>query len=444
MHLSVLRLTLAACLMWVAAALPARAVTLLRDSEIEYALAELARPILNAAGLPASQTKILVIEDSSLNAFVVDGQVIFLNSGLLLKLESAAQVQAVIAHEAAHIANGHLARRVQNVRNARTASGLGMALAGIAAASGSPEVAGGLAMGVGSSSRRVLFGHTRTEESSADQSSLRYMIRAGVDPAAAREVLEIFRGQEALSVGRQDPYVRTHPLSRDRIRAVGGLVAANPGNPGDSTSADYWFARAQGKLSAFIQNPSWTLRRTRGQTDQISLMRQAVAYHRTPRPTEAARAINSLVSQRPNDPFVHELKGQILLENRQAAAAAQAYARAVQLAPHDALILGGYGRALLAMDTRDSNARALQVLEQARARDWRAPNLLRDLGLAYARAGRPGEASLVTAERYALRGRLNDALVHARRAEGLLPRGSAAWQRAQDVIFAAEQHANRR
>ena len=121
MHLSVLRLTLAACLMWVAAALPARAVTLLRDSEIEYALAELARPILNAAGLPASRTKILVIEDSSLNAFVVDGQVIFLNSGLLLKLESAAQVQAVIAHEAAHIANGHLARRVQNVRNARTA-----------------------------------------------------------------------------------------------------------------------------------------------------------------------------------------------------------------------------------------------------------------------------------------------------------------------------------
>ncbi len=444
MHLSVLRFTLVACLIWIGAALPALAVTLLRDSEIEHALGELARPVLNAAGLSPGQVRIIVIEDRALNAFVIDGSAIFLHSGLILRLETAAQLQAVIAHEAAHIANGHLSRRLINARNARTAAGLGMALAAAVAASGSPEAAGPVAMGMAGSAQRVFFGHTRAEESAADQSSIRYLLRAGVDPRAAAEVLEIFRGQEALSVGRQDPYVRTHPLTRDRIRAVEGLAAANPGQTSPSAEAEAWFARAQGKLSAFIQNPQWTLRQTRGQTDPVSLMRQAVAHHRIPRPAEAAQAINALVRARPNDPWVHELMGQILLENRQAGPAVDAYGRAVRLAPRDPLILMGYGRALLAMDTADGNARALRALEEARARDFRSPHLLRDLGLAYARAGRNGEASLAVAERYALIGRLGDAELHARRAVGLLPEGSAAWQRAQDVLFAAERLTDRR
>lgn len=443
MHVSV-RLMMMAALVWVAAALPARAITLLRDSEIEYALGELASPILRAAGLSPGNVRIIVIQDRSLNAFVIDSRAIYLHSGLLLKLESAAQVQAIIAHEAAHIANGHLARRMINARNARTAMGLGLALgAAVAAGSGETGAAAAVSMGAQSSAQRVFFGHTRAEEAAADQSAIRYMVRAGVNPRASVEVLQIFRGQEALSVGRQDPYVRSHPLTRDRLRAVEGLAAANPLDVKNET-ADYWFARAQGKLSAFIQNPSWTLRRTRGKSDQISLMRQAVAHHRIPNPKEAATYINALVAARPNDPFVHELKGQILLESRQAAAAAQAYARAVQLAPNDALILAGHGRALLAQDTSRSNAEALRVLQRARDRDFRSPIMLRDLGLAYARAGRPGEASLAVAERYALRGRLRDAAVHARRAAGQLPAGSASWQRAQDVLFAAERAAARR
>ena len=443
MHLAAIRaairLLALAALVTFAIASPARAVTLIRDSEIETALGELARPILNAAGLSPGQVRILVIHDSSMNAFVVDGRAIYLHSGMILRLESAAQLQAVIAHEAAHIANGHIARRMTNMRSANTAAGLGMVLAGIAgAASGDGRAAAAVAAGTAGAAQRRFLSHTRAEEASADQASIRYMLRAGVDPKAAVEVLELFVGQELLSVSRQDLYVRTHPLTRDRVRALQALAAANPGTGAEDPATAFWFARAQGKLSAFTQAPAWTLRRTRGNTDPISLMRRAVAYHRTPNPSEAARAINALVAARPNDPFVHELMGQILLENRQAASAVNAYGRAVRLAPNDPLILGGYGRALLALDTADGNARALRALEQARARDFRTPRVLRDLGLAYARAGRNGEASLAVAERYALMGRFEDAALHATRAAGLLPRGSAPWQRAQDVLSAAE------
>jgi predicted Zn-dependent protease len=425
-----------AALLAFSAAQPARALTLIRDAEIEHALGELARPLLVAAGLNPREVRVLLIEDSRPNAFVMDGAHIFIHTGLMLRTERAAQLQAVIAHEAAHIANGHIARRAANLRSARTAAAFGMLLATAAAAAGSAEAAGGIAMGSAGSAFRGFLAHTRAEEAAADQSGFRYMLRAGVDPRGAVEVLEFFRGQEALSAERQDPYARSHPLSRDRLRALEGLIAANPVALADPQAADYWFARAHGKLSAFTRAPAWTLRRASADGSSIGLMRQAVAYHRQPDAARARAAMERLLAARPNDPFVHELHGQILLESRDVAGAVRAYGRAAELAPGEPLILAGLGRALVALDTPEATRRAVDVLERARARDAREPGVLRTLAVAYARQGQPGLASLATAERYALSGRLGDARVHAERASGLLPEGSAPWQRARDVVRA--------
>ena len=106
-------------------AAPARAITLLRDPDIEHAMRELAAPVLRAAGLSPERVDILIIDAPSLNAFVVDADSIFLHSGLIQRMETPAMLQSVIAHEAAHIANGHLMRRPIHMRNARTAAALG-------------------------------------------------------------------------------------------------------------------------------------------------------------------------------------------------------------------------------------------------------------------------------------------------------------------------------
>ncbi|SFQ94688.1 M48 family metalloprotease [Poseidonocella sedimentorum] len=418
-------------------ALPARA-GLIRDPDIEHSLARLAAPILTAAGLSPARVRILVINDSKLNAFVADSAHIFIHSGLILKAESADQLQAVIAHEAAHIANSHIARRMANARNARNVSLLGLMLSAAAAVAGEGQLAGGLAAGTASSAQRVFFAHTRAEEAAADQSGARYLAAAGVDPHAAVEILDIFRGQEALSVSRQDPYNRTHPLTNDRYRAMQAYAAGYKPKTGGDPTAAYWFARAQGKLSAFIRAPDWTLRRLDASaTPDIKLMREAIAYHRKPDAARATKTIAAAVAQRPDDAFLRELQGQILLESRRPAEAVAAYARAVDMRPSDPLILGAYGRALLALDNADGNVRALRVLEKARARDAASPSILRDLGQAYARAGRPAMASLAVAERYALLGRFDDAAIHARRAAGQLPNGSPARIRADDILRAA-------
>ena len=436
------RASIPAIILWLLAQ-SAAAQGLLRDADIEYGLKQLAAPILNAAGLGPSRVKLLVINDSSLNAFVVSNDAILIHYGLINRVDSAEMLQGVIAHEAAHIANGHITRRMNNLASTRTAAGFGVALAAVAAAAGgSGKAASGILLGTQSSAQRRFFMHTRAEEASADQSGVRYMSAAGVDPTGMSDVMKLFSGQELLSETRQDPYLRSHPLSRDRMRALEGYTAAygktRPGNP----DAAYWFARVKGKLSAYTRSPKWTLRRLEdSRYKDVRFLREAIAEHRQSRTKQALKAIDAAIALRPDDPFLHDQRGQILLETRNFTAAVNAYGRAVQLAPNDPLVLSGYGRALL---INDDVKRALQVLEKARTIDFRDGSMLRDLSVAYAKSGQQGMAAVVTAERYALAGRMEDAGIHAKRAAGLLSEGSGPWQRAQDVLIASERAAKRR
>ncbi|WP_170330891.1 M48 family metalloprotease [Ruegeria arenilitoris] len=423
--------------MWMATAVQSYAQSLIRDPDIEHGLRELAFPILRAAGLNTNRVQVLVVNDSTFNAFVIDYNTIYVNYGLILAVDSPEMLQAVIAHEAAHIANGHLARRAENLRAAQRNAQLGLALALVAAAAGGGEAAAGIAAGTSSSALRSFLGHTRAEESSADRSAASYLRWAEISPIGMVELHRKFAGQELLSTINQDPYMRSHPTSRERLRAAEAFLEEFSDRAKSNPNADYWFARVKGKLSAFLRSPGWTLRRSKEETAQdIRLMREAAAHHQNRNLASARAAINGALKVRPDDPFYYELKGQILLENRRVKEAVDAYGKAVELAPNDPLILAGYGRALLS-DGQTKNA--LQALEKARARDYRNARLMQDLGSAYSKVGNNGMASTVTAERYALQGRLADAGIHAKRAVGQLPVGSPGWQRAQDVLIASER-----
>ncbi len=422
---------------WLTAATQSHGQSLIRDPDIEHGLRELAFPVLRAAGLNTNRVQILVVNDNTFNAFVIDYNAIYLNYGLILTVESPEMLQAVIAHEAAHIANGHLARRAENLKAARRNAGLGTALALLAAAAGGGEAAIGIAAGTQGAAIRSFLGHTRAEEASADRSAASYLRWAQISPSGMVKLHRKFAGQELLSVANQDPYMRSHPTSRERLRAAEAFLDEFGDKAAPNANADYWFARVKGKLSAFLRSPSWTLRRAKEETAQdIRLMREASAHHQNRDLDRARRAIDEALALRPNDPYYYDLKGQILLENRQIGAAVEAYGNAVEMAPNDALILAGYGRALLA---QGQTKQALSVLEKARARDYRNARLLQDLGVAYAQVGNDGMASTVTAERYALQGRLKDAGIHAKRAVARLPEGSPGWQRAQDVLIASER-----
>ncbi|MEL6121747.1 MAG: M48 family metalloprotease, partial [Pseudomonadota bacterium] len=86
---------------------PARALSLLRDADLEHALRLVVASLLKVAGLRAKRLEILIVDDRSLNAFAVDRHHIFLHSGLIVKMNTSEMFQSVIAHEAAYVTNGH-------------------------------------------------------------------------------------------------------------------------------------------------------------------------------------------------------------------------------------------------------------------------------------------------------------------------------------------------
>ena len=412
------------------------AAGLIRDAEIERTLKGMAGPIFEAAGYPPNGIDLYIINDRSLNAFVANGNNMFLHTGLLQTLETPEELLAVIAHETGHIAGGHQARRQINIRNARGPALLGV-LVGIAAG-----VAGGGGAGTaviaGSQSaiQRTLLRYNRGEESAADQAALDYLARARVDPIGLLKLLGRFRGQEVFNLGNVDPFVQTHPLSAERMQLVERRVAeaAEREFPADP-ERDYWHGRMRAKLIGFLDSPERVLDRLEGEaeTEEV-LYSKAVALYRLPAMSEAIAATDRLIALRPNDPFYIELKGQILFETGNADQAVPLYRQAVRLAPGEPLLEAGLGRALLSLNRPEADAEALEVLQNARRRDLGDAAALRALATAYSRAGDQGMAALATAERYALTGRIKDALLHARRAAAALPEGSPGWLRAQDIL----------
>ena len=429
---------LAVLLLWCLVSLPASAQGLIRDAEIEASLRQIAKPLLKQAGMPSGGVKFFIVNSNKMNAFVLNGRNIFINYGLIQRLKTPEQLQAVIAHEIAHISGGHFAQRVGSLRNAQNNAVLGLILGLAVAAAGEPGAAAGIISGTGSAAQRGFFAHTRSQEEESDRIGLRIMMNAGINPNAMVEVLEIFEGQDLLTAKRRDPYAQTHPLMAERLATVRAIASANQDRAYKvSPTTTYYYNRMRAKFAGFIGNPSATLRRI-GKSDnsETAVYARAIAYHKLPNRKKAAQEIAKLLKIRPDDPFYNELNGQFQLENGNPQAAIASYQRAIALAPREPQILAGLGRAQLA---GGQSKAALGTLQKAYARDSKDSRMLRDLATAYAKTGQPGLASLVTAERFALQGNFGVARTHANRALSLLPNGSVGANKARDILVVAER-----
>src|SRR5690242_21600082 len=115
----------------------AQGLPLIRDAESEQLLRDYTRPILRAAGLEKQNIQMVIINESSFNAFVADGRRIFVNSGAIMQSETPNQIIGVLAHETGHLAGGHLSKIREQLANAQTQLIIAMLLGAGAIAAGS-------------------------------------------------------------------------------------------------------------------------------------------------------------------------------------------------------------------------------------------------------------------------------------------------------------------
>ncbi len=100
----------------------------IRDAEVEQLLRDYSTPILRAAGLGQRNIRVVIINDRSFNAFVVDAKRIFVNAGALMDAQTPNQIIGVLSHETGHISGGHLAKLRAELATAQTAAIITMLL----------------------------------------------------------------------------------------------------------------------------------------------------------------------------------------------------------------------------------------------------------------------------------------------------------------------------
>lgn len=411
--------------------------TIIRDAEVEGIIHAYATPLFEAAGLEPDSVRIRLIQDSSLNAFVAGGRNMYIHTGLLLQSKGPNAVIGVMAHETGHIEGGHLSRTRAAMEDASMMQLIGTLLGAVAAVgTGRADLGQAVILGSQSTGQRAFLKYSRTQESAADQAAIRLMEENERSVAGLEGFLSQLGDQEILNPRLQDPYAQTHPLSRERIKTLQAHIKKSPYSDKEPSETEKMaHAIMVAKLYAFIEPFKNTMRKY-PQTDQSYPARYArvIAHYRRPDLKTALPLLNELIAEMPQNPYLLELKGQMLFEHARPREALVAYRQALELLPDEPLLATELARVELEigdpqlLDSAIEHFHLVHRLKGANAFTWR------QLGIAYGRKGDIAMSSLALAESELRTGQLANAKFHAGRAESMLKAGTSAHLQAQDII----------
>ncbi len=409
--------------------------SVIRDVEIENTLKEYGAPIWQAAGINPDSVHVIIINDPTLNAFVAGGQNIFFHTGLLQAADTPEQLIGIIAHETGHISGGHLVRGNSAMKEASAEAILSMVLGTAAAVlSGDPGAGAAVITGGQSIAQRSILSFSRAQESSADAAGMRFLDGAKLTSKGLKEFLEKLSGQELLPVDRQVEYLRTHPLTQDRIDAVRYHVQESPYSENKASKHIYdLHDRMRAKLLGYLKPESALLRYAEKDGRLSARYARAIAYYRKGDVDKAEKAMLGLIKEEPNNPYFYELLGQIYFENARVDDAIGAYKKAVELKPEAGLMEASYGHALLEGQNNRNLDEAIEHLNESLRTEPRESSTWRFLATAWGRKNDEGMVAYCLAEEALSKGDVGSAKKWAERALKLLPKRSTYVIRAMDI-----------
>ena len=421
---------------------PVAAQSILRDAETEALLDDMARPLVDAAGLQPGNVEIVLINDPSINAFVAGGQAVYIHTGLIDAADTANEVQGVIAHELGHITGGHVIRHSEGAGAATSISLLSLLLGVGAALAGAGDAAMGMIMAGQQAAMGKYLAFSRVQESSADAAGVEYLSKAGISGRGSLAFFGKLQNQEFRYGYSQDDEVafgRTHPLSGDRIARLREDYQRDPAwdAPGDP-AIQARFERIKAKLFGYQETPERTLQAfPETMTGIPARYARAYAWHKDAQIDKALAEAEALLAQAPDDPYFLELKGQVLLESGKPDEALEPLRRATDLTRNQPLIASMFGHALIATEDKAHYDEAERVLRAAVGRDRLNPFAWYQLGMVYAAQGDMPRARLASAEQQVMNRQYAMAIRSAQAAEAGLPHGTPDWIRSQDIAMEA-------
>jgi predicted Zn-dependent protease len=413
-------------------------LNIVRDTEIEEILHHEMDPVFAAANMDPKRVQLYVVADNdTVNAETGSGYNMIVFSGLLLKTKTPNELIGVLAHETGHMARGDVARVGEMEHSAMAPMIIGLGLGILAALAGAPDAAAGLIYSGGYFGQINALAFSRDDESRADQAAITYLEKAGYSAQGIVDFFNYFRSEEVFTDIKKYPFWVDHPLSDERLESLAVRAKAQPHYATPDTPemiAEYQIMKA--KLAAFTNRPYQTyMDFPDSDVSFPARYARAIADYRELETEKALKEIDALIADRPDDPYLYELKGQTLMESARSTEAEIPLRKAVELKPEAPLLRILLGETLLSENIPAKTDDAIVTLNRSLIVEPDNPITWQYLSEAYDTKGDEGMARLAAAEQNFYLGQMPTARAFAMRARGFLHRGTPEWQRATDIVL---------
>ncbi len=387
------------------------------DPEISGYVQALGQRMAGAASVSRRKYEFFAIRNPQVNAFALPGGYIGIHSGLVMTAQTESELASVVAHEIAHIEQHHMARMVDLQNQLQVASIAALALA-ILAASSNPQIAQAAMVSSQAAPLQAALSYSRDFEREADRVGFQILNESGFDVHGMPAFFERMQRSTRLYENNAPGYLRTHPLTSDRIADMQNRALETRFRQ-LRDSVEFGLVRA--KLRAETGSPEDAMAffrdvlKERRYADEAAVhYGYAAALLRGKQPDPAAGEIGAARQAGLRHPMLETLAARVKLASGDRAGAIDILATARKRYPENTGVAYDYADALLSVGrARES----LDMLVQLTRQFPQDPKLYGLQARAYSELGKRAEQHRALAEAYLLKGGLSAAIEQLRLAQ---------------------------
>ena len=391
----------------------------LDDAEISDYLGALGGRIAQHAAGARQDFEFFAVRDHTINAFALPGGFVGVHTGLLTAAESESEVASVLAHEIAHVTQRHIARMLDQQQQMQLPM-LAALAAAILLGRSRPDLASGAAAAASAGAVQTQLSYSRDFEREADRIGFQALEAAGFDVHAMGSFFEkMQRGMRAMDDGSMPGYLRTHPVTTERIADAQNRAASLPYKQ-HLDSADFQLVRAKlraqsGDARDTVEYFQGSVRERRYASEPAARYGLAAALLRAQRPKEAQAELARARAAGATGPMLETLAGRIRFALGDRSGAANLLGEAQARYPRSRPLLYAQAEAL---QDAGRNQQALELLTDSLRAHPRDARLHQLQAKNYAALGKRLLQHQAQAEVYVLQGALPAAIEQLQLARG--------------------------
>jgi predicted Zn-dependent protease len=381
------------------------------DPEAEDYLLKLGTRLAQANPALHVDLDFFVLRDHTVNAFALPGGFVGVHTGLIQTAETESELASVLAHELGHVSQRHLARLLSQQQQMQVPMMVALAAA-ILLGRNRPDLAVGAAAAAQGAGVQSQLSYSRDFEREADRIGLQTLEDAGYDVRAMAVFFEkLQRSTRVSDDGTLPGYLRTHPITSERIADVQNKAAAMPYRQ-HADSIDFYLVRAKlradaGEARDAVASFESALREQRYASEPATHYGLAEALVRAGRAKDAQRELERVRASGIDSPMLETLAARIKQAAGDKAGASAILAAAHKRYPHSRAV--SYAD-IAALQDAGQNDAALAVLREALTQYPKDARLYGMQARGYAATGKRLLQHQAQGEAYALQGSLPAAI----------------------------------